>query len=69
MTLIKKIDVDDHFAARRKMRLAAMGLMKQPAATAPLGPEAAARKANASGFKKDFSPEHSALNLPEATSK
>ena len=69
MALIKKIDVNDHFAARRKMRLAARGLMSQPAAIAPLGPEAAGRKANASGFKEDFSPEHSALKLPEATSK
>ena len=69
MPLIKKIDVNDHFAARRKMRLAAMGLKKQPAATAPLGAEATAGKANASGFKKDFSLERSALKLPESTSK
>jgi hypothetical protein len=69
MALIKKIDVNDHFAARRKMRLAARGLMRQPAATAPLGPEAAGREANASGFEKDLSLEHSVLKLPEATSK
>jgi hypothetical protein len=69
MPLIKKIDVNEHFAARRRMRLAARGLVRQPAATAPLGPEAAGRKADASGFEKDVSLEHSAQELPEATSK
>jgi hypothetical protein len=69
MALIKKIDVNDHFAARRKMRLAARGLMRQPATTVPLRPEAAGRKADASGFEKDVSLEHSAQGLPGATSK
>ena len=69
MALIKTIDVNDHFAARRKMRLAARGLMRQPAATEPSGPEAAGKKANASEFEKDVYVEHSALKLPEATSK
>jgi hypothetical protein len=69
MALIKKIDVNDHFAARRKMRLAARGLMRQPAATAPLGTASAGGEANASGFEKDFPLEHSALKLPESTSK
>jgi hypothetical protein len=69
MALIKKIDVNDHFAARRKMRLAAWGLMRQPAATAPFRPEASGRKANASEFEKDVSVEHSALKSPEARSK
>jgi hypothetical protein len=69
MALIKKIDVNDHFAARRKMGLAARGLMKQSSATAPLAAEVAASKANASGFKQDSSPEHSVLKRPESTSK
>jgi hypothetical protein len=69
MPLIKKIDVNDHFAARRKMRLAARGLMRQPAATAPSGSETAGGKANASEFGKDVSVEHSALKLPQGKSK
>src|ERR1700721_1293905 len=69
MPLIKKIDVNDHFAARRKLRLAARGLMRQPAATAPSASETAPRKANVSEFGKDVSVENSALKLPEGNSK
>jgi hypothetical protein len=41
MALIKKIDVEKHFAARRAMRLGRIGLMRQPVAAAT---EPAAKK-------------------------
>jgi hypothetical protein len=41
MALIKKIDVENHFAARRAMRLGRIGLMSQPVAA---GTEPAAKR-------------------------
>ena len=69
MALIKKIDVNDYFAARRRMRVAGAQLVKQAAVIGPSEPKATGAKANASGFEKDFSLEHSALKLPAAPSK
>jgi hypothetical protein len=58
MSLIKKIDVDKHLAARRAMRLGRMPLMWPPSAarTKPAVPQ---KKAPA--FKQDFVLEHSSL--------
>jgi hypothetical protein len=58
MSLIKKIDVDKHLAARRAMRLGRMPLMWPPGAarTKPAVPQ---KKAPA--FKQDFVLEHSSL--------
>jgi hypothetical protein len=63
MTLIKKIDVNEHFAVRRRMRRAAAGLLSQPDATGFSGPEAASAKAKASGFREDYSLEHSSPSV------
>ena len=69
MALIKKADVNDYFAARRRMRVAGAQLAKQAGEIGTSQPKATGAKANASGFEKDFSVEHSALKLPGAPSK
>lgn len=69
MALIKKADVNDYFAARRRMRVAGAQLAKQAVVIGPLQPKTTGAKANASGFEKDFSLEHSTLKLPAAPSK
>jgi hypothetical protein len=56
MSLIKKIDVDNHFAERRARRLGRMPLMSHPGA-ARMKPAASAKRAPA--FKRDFVLEHS----------
>jgi hypothetical protein len=58
MSLIKKIDVDKHFAERRAMRLGRMPLMSLTGA-APAKPAAAQKKIPA--FDQDFVLEHSSL--------
>jgi hypothetical protein len=55
MSLIKKIDVDAHFAERRRMRLAAIGFAKKPAAkinSAP-SPTKVAEQDNTPGFRNN----------------
>ena len=60
MTLIKKIDVDAHFAARRAMRLGRIPMMCPPGGAA-IKPSAAKKKAPA--FNQDFVVEHSSANV------
>ena len=69
MSLIKKIDVEEHFASRRRMRLAAIGFTRKPVSkgTSVLAPTTA--KAKASGFREDFSAEHSSPGLSVNPSK
>jgi len=64
MSLIKKIDVEKHFAARRAMRQAAARPVSQPNATGFIEAEPAGAKTNAQGFIKDFSLEHSSSSVP-----
>ncbi|MGA2050639.1 MAG: hypothetical protein ABSG96_23295 [Terracidiphilus sp.] len=59
MSLIKKIDVPRHFAARRAERARAGRPVIQPHATAISETELAGKKASATEFRKDFSLEHS----------
>jgi len=63
MALIKKIDVPQFYAARRAMRLGIPRPASQPKETVVSTAEAAATKASAAKFKKDFSLEHSS-NTP-----
>jgi hypothetical protein len=60
MSLIKKVDLEAHFAERRRMRLAANGFTRTPASKAPSAPVSAkaAVKVNTPGFREDFSLEH-----------
>jgi hypothetical protein len=69
MTLIKKIDVEVHFAARRRRRRAAAGFASQPDGTACSGIKAVGPKANVSGFKEDFALEHSSSCAPVTPAK
>jgi hypothetical protein len=69
MTLIKKIDVEAHFAARRRMRLAAAGFRILPNVTGCSGIEDVGPKANVSGFKQDFALEHSSSSAPVTPAK
>lgn len=65
MTLIKKIDVEKHFAARRAMRLGRAGPLSQPgsARKAP-NPAAKIAQAREDGAVKHSSPGVSAASLP-----
>ena len=63
MSLIKKIDVEAHFAERRRMRLAALGFAGKPAAKGALAPEASGTKADVPGFKQSSSIEHSSPKI------
>jgi len=54
MSLIKKIDVKKHFAARRAMRRAAARPASQPGATAIPETKAADAKTSVQGFVEDF---------------
>ena len=57
MTLIKKIDVEKHFAARRAMRLGTTGPLSRPGARIKPAPKAT----NAPAFIEDVTPGHSSL--------
>jgi|HubBroStandDraft_5_1064220.scaffolds.fasta_scaffold19293_5 hypothetical protein len=59
MSLIKKIDVPAHFAARRASTGAGVQLTRQPLATGISESKTADIKSNAPGFIEDFSREHS----------
>jgi len=63
MSLIKKIDVPKHFAARRAMRLVAARQVILPLATGVSGAEPAGTKADAEKFIEDFSPENSSSSV------
>jgi len=60
MSLIKKIDVEKHFVAKRAMRLGRMPSLGQPG-PAPVKPVAPAKKTPA--FVADFSEEHSSQRV------
>jgi len=59
MILIKKIDVDKHFAAKRARRLAGALLVSRPDSPVISETKTAATKATAKDFVQDFSLEHS----------
>ncbi len=63
MSLIKKIDVPRHFAARRAMARAAARLVIQAHATGTAEIDSDGTKANAAKFIEDFSLEHSSSAL------
>jgi hypothetical protein len=60
MGLIKKIDVDKHFAARRAMRLGRSG----PLSETGFRIERTVKTTSAAGFIEKAPPEHSALDAP-----
>jgi hypothetical protein len=59
MTLIKKCDVQNYFAARRLARKHTFTPASQPDATGFSGPEPDANRAVPTAFAKDFITEHS----------
>jgi len=63
MSLIKKIDVKKHFAARRGMSLVAAQPVSQPDATGFPAIATAGMRADAPAFIEDFSLEHSSSNV------
>jgi hypothetical protein len=63
MSLIKKIDVKKHFAARRAMRLAAARSMGQPDATGIPETRTAGTKNHAQNSVEISSHEHSASRV------
>ncbi len=69
MSLIKKIDVEAHFAEKRRLRRARAGLATRPAAQRPSALEAAGTKVNVPGFRDDSSTEHSFRNGPATSAK
>jgi hypothetical protein len=66
MSLIKKADVKEYFAARRALRLNALHSVSQPDATGFPGVEPAETRSNAPDFVEDFVREHSSLSGPAA---
>lgn len=64
MGLIKKIDVKEHFAARRASRRTAAQLASEPDATGFSGAEAAETRLNVRDFAEDFVKEHSSSSAP-----
>jgi hypothetical protein len=63
MSLIKKIDVAKHFAARRAMVRAAPRPVIRPLGARVSDAEPADAKANAAKFIEDFSLEHSSSSV------
>jgi hypothetical protein len=63
MALIKKIDVEKHFAARRAMRLAGALHVSRTDAPVISGTKTTNAKMNAKDFAQDFSIEHSFRGL------
>jgi len=63
MSLIKKIDVPKHFAARRAKARAAARPGTQAHAAGAAEVDSAGAKANAARFIEDFSLEHSSPSL------
>jgi len=64
MSLIKKIDVEKHFAARRAMRLGRVRPASQPHATGIKPPGTAAHAPRSTG---DLSPGHSSRSVSSAS--
>ena len=69
MGLIKKIDVEKHFAAKRAMRRTGALLVSRPDTTGSSQNKTAGTKANAQDFVKDFSLGHSSSGAPVTPSK
>ena len=69
MALIKKIDVEKHFAARRAMRLGRIWPVSQPiaAGTEPAGKAASAPRLIGNRTLKNSSPGVSATSIPMVT--
>lgn len=63
MSLIKKADVQKHFAARRAMKLAAARLGGKPDTAGLSEAASAATSPNAATFIEDFSLEHSSSGV------
>ena len=59
MTLIKKIDVEKYFAAKRAMRRTGAQLVARPDASGILETKMTGTKTNARDFVEDFSAQHS----------
>ena len=59
MPLIKKCDVNDYLAARRRARMHPLKSSVKPAATDPAGAAPSIAGAKQTGFAKDFLREHS----------
>jgi hypothetical protein len=66
MALIKKIDVENYFAARRAMRLGRIGLLRRPAVagTEPAGKATEAQRLIGNRTLGDSSPSVSAIATP-----
>ncbi len=64
MILIKKANVKEHFAAKRRLRLVATGPASEPDATGPSEAEPAGTGAHARAFTEDFLVEHASSNAP-----
>jgi hypothetical protein len=69
MSLIKKIDVEAHFAARRRTRLAAMGFTRKSAAKVSPAIAPAVVRTNTPAFRNDFPVEPSFSGASTTPSK
>jgi hypothetical protein len=63
MVLIKKADVNQHFAAQRAMRRNAFRSVSQPLPAGRSGTEPTATGSDAPGFAEDFTLEHSSSRV------
>jgi hypothetical protein len=64
MSLIKKVDVKEHFAARRRLRLIAAGQLVKPAAAGLPETTGEGSKEDERAFVQDFSLDHSSSRSP-----
>ncbi len=64
MILIKKANVKEHFAAKRRIRLVRTGPTSEPDATEINEVEAAGTGTHAHTFKEDFLLEHASSDAP-----
>jgi hypothetical protein len=69
MSLIKKIDVEKHFAAKREIRRTGALLVSRPDAPSISEAKTAGTKACAQDFVADFSLEHSSSSTPITPAK
>jgi hypothetical protein len=69
MSLIKKIDLPLHFAARRSLRLDAARPVILPRATGVSVVEPAGTQVNASAFGDDFLSEHCVASAPQSPAR
>jgi len=64
MILIKKANVKEHFAAKRRLRLVSTGLVSEPDATGLSEAEPAGTGAHARALTEDFLLEHASSSAP-----